>query len=80
LGGAGGGLKPALEQALSGHVDYGRREFLLVPEEDPHVNPMGAKGIGEVSMVGVAGAVANAVFNATGRRVRNLLITLDKLL
>ena len=44
------------------------------------MNPLGAKGLGEVSMTGVTGAVANAVFNATGRRIRDLPITLDKLI
>ena len=46
---------------------------------DPHT-PMGAHGIGEIGITGVGAAVANAVFNATGKRVRNLPITLDKLL
>jgi CO/xanthine dehydrogenase Mo-binding subunit len=49
-------------------------------EVDGHVNPIGAKGLGEVAMTGVAAAVANAVFHATGVRVRELPITLDKLL
>ena len=52
----------------------------FVDEVDPHVNALGAKGLGEVAMTGVTGAVANAIFNATGRRVRDLPITLDKLL
>jgi xanthine dehydrogenase YagR molybdenum-binding subunit len=47
---------------------------------DPFISPLGARGIGELGIVGAAGAVANAVFNATGRRVRDLPITLDKLL
>ena len=51
----------------------------FVDEVDPHVNSLGAKGLGEVSMTGVTGAVANAIFNATGKRVRDLPITLDKL-
>jgi len=55
-------------------------EAFFVEEHDEHVNPLGAKGIGEVSYVGVAAAVANAVFHATGRRIRQLPITLDKLL
>jgi xanthine dehydrogenase YagR molybdenum-binding subunit len=46
---------------------------------DPRA-PLGARGIGEIGITGVAAAVANAVFNATGRRVRDLPITLDKLL
>jgi xanthine dehydrogenase YagR molybdenum-binding subunit len=52
----------------------------FVEEKDPYVNPMGIKGIGEIGTTGVAAAVANAVFHATGKRVRELPITLDKLL
>jgi xanthine dehydrogenase YagR molybdenum-binding subunit len=44
------------------------------------VNPLGAKGIGEIGITGVAAALANAVFHATGRRVRSLPITADKLI
>jgi xanthine dehydrogenase YagR molybdenum-binding subunit len=44
------------------------------------VNPIGAKGIGEIGIIGVAPAIANAVYNATGKRVRDLPITIDKLL
>jgi xanthine dehydrogenase YagR molybdenum-binding subunit len=51
-----------------------------IDEDDPHVNPMGAKGIGEIGIVGTSAAIANAVYNATGIRVRDLLITPDKLL
>ena len=52
----------------------------FVPEEDKIVNKMGVKGVGEVGIVGVAAAIANAVFNATGKRVRSLPITPDKLI
>ncbi len=52
----------------------------FVEEHDPYINAMGVKGIGEISMVGVAAAVANAVFHATGKRVRDLPITPDKIL
>jgi xanthine dehydrogenase YagR molybdenum-binding subunit len=55
-------------------------DVILVEEEDPHVNPIGVKGIGEVGMVGVAAAIANAVYHATGKRVRELPITVEKLL
>ena len=50
-----------------------------VDEDDPTVNPMGAKGIGEIGIVGTAAAVANAVYHATGVRVRDLPITPAKL-
>ena len=46
---------------------------------EPHT-PMGARGVGEIGITGVAAAVANAIYNATGRRIRDLPITLDKLL
>ncbi|AWM35024.1 xanthine dehydrogenase family protein molybdopterin-binding subunit [Hymenobacter nivis] len=52
----------------------------FVDEHDPYINAMGVKGIGEISMVGVSAAVANAVAHATGRRVRSLPITPDKVL
>jgi len=49
-------------------------------EEDYHINPMGSKGLGEVGVVGTAAATANAVHHATGVRMRDLPITLDKLM
>jgi xanthine dehydrogenase YagR molybdenum-binding subunit len=52
----------------------------IVDEDDPHVNPLGAKGIGEIGITGVAAAIANAVYHATGKRVRDLPITLDKVM
>lgn len=55
-------------------------ETLFVEEDDKIVNPLGVKGMGELGMVGIPAAIANAVFHATGRRVRNLPITPDKLL
>ncbi|MBV2353842.1 xanthine dehydrogenase family protein molybdopterin-binding subunit [Streptomyces sp. J2-1] len=57
------------------HIDMS-----FVDEFDPHVGPLGAKGVGELSATGIAAAVANAVFDATGRRVRDLPITPEKLL
>ncbi|MDY7225667.1 xanthine dehydrogenase family protein molybdopterin-binding subunit [Hyalangium rubrum] len=62
------------------HADVPDIDVHFVEENDPHVNPLGIKGIGEVGTTGVAAAVANAVFHATGKRVRDLPITLDKLL
>ncbi|MBM7112311.1 xanthine dehydrogenase family protein molybdopterin-binding subunit [Archangium primigenium] len=55
-------------------------DILFVPEDDPHVNPIGVKGIGEIGITGVSAAIANAVFHATGRRVRELPLTLDRIL
>jgi xanthine dehydrogenase YagR molybdenum-binding subunit len=55
-------------------------DAFFLDEHDPHVNPVGAKGIAELALVGVAPAIANAVYHATGKRVRDLPITLDKLL
>ncbi len=55
-------------------------ETMFVEEDDKIVNPLGIKGMGELGMVGVPAAIANAVFHATGRRVRDLPITPDKLL
>ncbi|GAA1507926.1 xanthine dehydrogenase family protein molybdopterin-binding subunit [Sphaerisporangium rubeum] len=55
-------------------------DAVWVDEEDPHLNPMGSKGIGEIGIVGTAAAIANAVYHATGVRVRDLPITLDKLI
>ena len=55
-------------------------QVIFVEEPDALINPLGIKGVGEIGIVGVAAAIANAVYHATGRRVRDLPITLDKLL
>ncbi len=55
-------------------------EALFIDKKDPFTNPMGSKGLGEIAIVGFAAALANAVFHATGRRIRDLPITPDKLL
>jgi xanthine dehydrogenase YagR molybdenum-binding subunit len=62
------------------NADVPTIEALLVEEEDPHVNALGIKGVGEIGVTGTAGAVANAVWHATGVRVRNFPITLDRLI
>lgn len=61
------------------NADVPDHQVLFVGEPD-RFNPLGVKGVGEVGLVGVAAAIANAVFHATGRRIRSLPITLDKLL
>lgn len=55
-------------------------DVIFVDEHDPHVNPLGVKGVGEIAMVGIAPAITNAIFHATGRRIRELPVTPDKLL
>jgi xanthine dehydrogenase YagR molybdenum-binding subunit len=54
-------------------------KVIFVEEPDNIINPLGIKGVGEIGLVGVAAAIANAVYHATGKRVRDLPITLDKL-
>jgi len=55
-------------------------DVTFINKPDPYLNAMGSKGLGEVGLIGSAAAIANAVFNATGKRIRNLPITPDKLL
>jgi len=62
------------------NADIPRMEAFFVNKKDPYTNPMGSKGLGEISLVGMAPAIANAVFNATGKRIRELPITLDKII
>jgi xanthine dehydrogenase YagR molybdenum-binding subunit len=62
------------------NADVRDLDVILVPEQDDSVNPVGVKGIGELGNVGTAAAVANAVYHATGVRVRKLPIRLEKLL
>ena len=54
-------------------------EVIMVPEEDSQVNPLGIKGIGEIGIVGTSAAVANAVYHATGQRLRDLPLRIDTL-
>src|SRR5216684_3643671 len=68
------------EYHIATNADVGTVDVTWIEEEDLHVNPMGVKGIGELGIVGTAAAIANAVYHATGIRVRDLPITLDKLL
>ncbi|TLX53796.1 xanthine dehydrogenase family protein molybdopterin-binding subunit [Stutzerimonas nosocomialis] len=62
------------------NADIGEIEVIFVEEKDEIVNALGSKGVGEIGIVGVAAAVANAIYHATGKRIRDLPITLDKLL
>ena len=62
------------------NADVGDVDIIMVPEEDDQVNPLGIKGIGEIGIVGMNAAVANAVFHATGKRIRDLPIRTEDLL
>ena len=73
-------MNPTLaDYHLPVHLDVPEIDVIWTDIPDPHT-PMGARGIGEVGITGAAAAVANAVYNATGKRIRDLPITLDKLL
>jgi xanthine dehydrogenase YagR molybdenum-binding subunit len=72
--------KDLAEYLIPVNADVDQIEVILVPEEDTLVNPLGIKGIGELGNVGMNAAVANAVFHATGVRVREIPIWLEKLL
>jgi xanthine dehydrogenase YagR molybdenum-binding subunit len=65
---------------IAANADVRDIDAIWLGEPDPHANPMGIKGVGEIGIVGAAAAIANAVHHATGRRVRALPITLDQLL
>lgn len=54
-------------------------EVSFINKPDPHINPTGAKGLGEIGLIGAAAAITNAIYNATGKRVRDLPVTPDKL-
>ncbi len=62
------------------HADVPHIEALFIDKPDPYTNPMGSKGLGEIALIGFAAAVANAVYHATGKRIRELPITPDKLI
>jgi len=62
------------------NADVPEIDVNFINKPDPYINPMGAKGMGEIALIGFSAAVANAVFNATGKRIRTLPITPDKIL
>ena len=65
---------------VSVNLDIPQLEVHFVNEEDSHVNALGIKGLGEIALVGMAPAIANAVFHATGKRVRDLPIRIEDVL
>ena len=62
------------------HADIPHQEVIFLDETDPMSSPMKAKGVGELGICGVSAAIANAVYNASGVRVRDYPVTVDKLL
>ena len=62
------------------NADIADIQVIMVPEEDRLVNRAGVKGVGEVGVVGVAAAVSNAVYHATGRRLRDLPIRIEHMM
>src|SRR5262249_53422755 len=68
------------EYHVPANADVHDIKVIFVNEPDHLINPLGIKGVGEIGIVGVAAAIANAIYHATGKRVRDLPITLDKLL
>ena len=78
--GVGAALMEELAVDKRHGFDIPHQEVLFFDETDPNSSPMKAKGVGELGICGVSAAVANAIYNATGVRVRDYPITLDKLL
>jgi xanthine dehydrogenase YagR molybdenum-binding subunit len=73
-------LNPNLaEYHIPVNADVPHLEAIMVDEHDPHVNALGIKGVGEIGITGSAGAVANAVWHATGIRVRRFPIRIEDL-
>ena len=68
------------EYLIAVNADVPQVDIIMIPETDTEVNPLGIKGIGEVGNVGTPAAIANAVYHATGRRIRDLPLTMDKLI
>ena len=62
------------------HADIPEIEVQFIDKPDPYISPLGARGIGEIGVTGMSAAIANAIYNATGKRVRDLPITPDKLI
>lgn len=68
------------EYLIPVNADIPDIEVVFIEENDPYINPLGVKGVGEIGIVGAGAAVANAIYHATGKRIRDLPITPDKLI
>jgi xanthine dehydrogenase YagR molybdenum-binding subunit len=75
-----GEIEPGQSYAVPVHADAPEIEAHFIDKPDPHINTLGCRGIGELSITGAAAAIANSVHHATGKRVRDLPVTPDKLL
>jgi xanthine dehydrogenase YagR molybdenum-binding subunit len=62
------------------NADVGEVHVIMIPEEDTTINPLGVKGIGEIGIVGTSAALANAIYHATGQRLRDLPLRIDSLI
>jgi xanthine dehydrogenase YagR molybdenum-binding subunit len=62
------------------NADVGEVHIIMVPEEDRAINPLGVKGIGEVGIVGTSAALVNAIYHATGQRLRDLPLRIESLI
>ena len=62
------------------HADIPDIEVIFIDKPDPVISPVGVKGLGEIGLIGFTAAIANAVYNATGKRIRSLPITADKVM
>ena len=62
------------------NADIRKISVAFIDSEDMHLDPLGIRGIGEIGITGMTAAIANAVYHATGKRIRDLPITLDKLM
>ena len=65
---------------MPANADVHTIDVIFVDEKDNEINPLGVKGVGEIGIVGTAAVIANAIYHVTGKRVRDLPITIDKLL
>lgn len=62
------------------HLDIPEIDVTFINKPDPHISSIGARGIGEIGIVGVSAAISNAIFNASGKRLRSLPFTPDKVM